>query len=107
MRMRHVATGLAVALLPVWLGLCLFRDRSMNENFATVSDGMTQDQVIRIMGAPANIGDCRGVFAPYRLDECAETYIYRSALAPLNPEYPVVFFDRGKTVIDKFDFSSP
>jgi hypothetical protein len=30
-----------------------------------------------------------------------------SAWAPLNPEYPVVWFDRQKRVIDKFDFASP
>jgi hypothetical protein len=108
MRTGYIAAGLAVVLvLAAWISFCVVRDRSMRENFVTVSDGMAQDQVIRIMGPPANIEDCRGPFAPHCLDECAQAYVYRSAWAPLNPEYPVVFFDEHMTVIGKFDFSSP
>jgi len=108
MKMRYIATGLTVVLLSgVWGGSCIVRDRSLRRNFAAISDGTTQDQVLRIMGAPWKVGGCYGEFAPYDLDKCAETYVYASTWAPLNPEYPVVWFDRRNLVIGKFDFSSP
>jgi hypothetical protein len=71
----------------LWGGCRVLRDRAMIENFTTISDGITRDQVRRI--------------------QCAETYMYASAWAPPNPEYPVVWFDRRKQVIGKFDFASP
>lgn len=80
----------------------------MSTNFAAVADGVTQDQVIQLMGTPHNVGGCYdGALAAYHLDGCAESYIHASAWVPLNPEYPVVWFDRQKRVIGKYDFASP
>jgi hypothetical protein len=79
----------------------------MTRNFTAVLDGMTQDQVRYVMGSPWHTGDCRGEFAPYQLGQCVEAYIYASAWAPLNPEYPVVWFDGRKRFIGKHDFVSP
>jgi hypothetical protein len=103
-----ITAGIAALLLSTaWGGSCVLRDRRMAESFRAVSNGMTQDQVKSVMGAPWRTGDCHGEFAPYQLDQCTEAYIYASAWAPLNPEYPVVWFDRDKQVVGKFDFVSP
>ena len=108
MQSRLIGAGLAALVLSaMWAGARVVRDRSMSKNFAAVSDGMTQDQVLHFMGRPWKTGDCRGKFAPYHLDECAETYVYASAWAPLNPEYPVIWFGRDKLAIGKFNFASP
>jgi hypothetical protein len=108
MKIRLMAAGLTVLLLSTtWGGSCVLRDRALTKNFTAVFDGMTQDQVKNVMGVPWRTGDCRSEFAPYQLDQCVQAYIYASAWAPLNPEYSVVWFDRRKQVIGKFDFVSP
>jgi hypothetical protein len=110
LKVRHYLKYLVLAalvLLVVWSVSCVVRDRALDAGFVKISVGMSETEVIGILGRPWRVTDCTGIFAPYKRPDCAETYIYRSAWAPLNPYYPVVWFGKDKHVIDKAPFSSP
>lgn len=103
--MRYVVAAALIAILPVW---GVFHDHNLAAGFATISNGMSQDTVKVLLGRPRDVRDCRsGEFVPRSLSDCVETYVYASVWAPLNPEYPVIWFNRDKQVIGKYDFSSP
>jgi hypothetical protein len=104
----YVAKILIVLWVASRAGSCVVHDSKLATGFAAISDGMTQDAVKAELGNPWNIRDCRsGEFRPSDLPNCVETYVYSSAWAPLNPWYPVVWFNRDGRVIGKFDISSP
>jgi hypothetical protein len=103
---RYVVIFALIALLPA---ACIVHDHNLAAGFATISDGMTQNAVKTTLGQPSGVLDCSpGIFAPPGLpDSCVEIYVYASTWEPLNPEYHVVYFDREKRVISKYDFASP
>jgi hypothetical protein len=105
---RGVKYVVLIALV-LWLASCEYRDHNLDAGFATISNGMSQDAVTQLLGRPRSVLDCSpGEFSPLReLSDCFQTYVYASAWAPLNPWYPVVWFDQHKRVIGKFEISSP
>jgi hypothetical protein len=67
----------------------------MSKNFAAVADGMAPDQMIRLTGTLQSVGrNHDDQHEVYHLDEGSESYIYLSARALLDPEYPVTWFDQ-------------
>lgn len=101
-----VAAAMLVAIA-AWIGSCVLRDRALGEGFLRVSAGMSESDVVGIIGDPKQITGCVGEFAPHEHPDCTKTYVYASAWAPLNPYYPVVWFGRDGRVIDKYPFASP
>jgi hypothetical protein len=98
----------ALACLGVWL---IHRhETQLDANFARVSIGMTEAQVVALVGQPKWRGRCGtsdyySFVTPVR--GSADCLVYASALAPLNPWYPVVFLSADGRVIDKYAYVSP
>jgi hypothetical protein len=108
-KLARFAVIAVIVLVPApCVGSCMLRDQILARGFATISNGMSQDAVIKALEPPRDTRDCGpGEFSPWGLPGCVETYIYASAWAPLNPEYPAVWFNRDKQVIGKSVFASP
>ena len=83
-------------------------DNNLFSKFDKVTIGMSKQQVVKMLGNPKIVNhECKWEFVSKQVDGCNEIYIYSSIWAPLNPEYPVIWFDKNNYVIDKFDFQSP
>jgi hypothetical protein len=106
----RIKVGYIVAAIVVLLpASCIVHDHNLHASFRTIAKGMSEGAVVSILGRPREIRDCSpGEFmATAGIPDCVETYVYASAWAPLIPEYPVVWFNRDKQVIDKYVFESP
>ena len=84
-------------------------DKKLLLSFDHITIGDSQCDVLTILGNPKfRVKGCDWEFAQRTFDiSCSETYLYASAFAPLIPEYPVIWFDNEKHVIDKYVYSSP
>ena len=98
-----------VFLLPI-LGIasCNHHDDALLSNFKTISADMSQQEVIKLLGRPTieKAPNCQWEFVQDKTG-CVELYVYASAWAPLIPEYPVIWFNGKKHVIDTYVYSSP
>lgn len=79
-------------------------------NFDRVRNGMSDRQVIVLLGNPKWRGRC-GTSDYYAFVDSKEgsvdCLVYASPFAPLNPYYPVVYLDGQNRVIDKYAYASP
>ena len=106
-----VSIILILVLAPfIFLGWALWRDRRLVKGFDKVADGVTQQDVVRLMGKPRKIEKCGEFFAPVLQSEinlCASEYLYTATFAPYTPQYYIVRFDGRGHVISKVPLSSP
>jgi hypothetical protein len=68
---------------------------SPGKGWDSILIGMTESQVRAAMGTPWSIHGCKWEFVHSESQFCAKTYVYTSGLAPVIPDYPVVFFDKA------------
>jgi len=101
---KGLVTGL-IALVPASLvSFGIVRESSLGADFERVSVGMSEQQVIRVMGRLGWTERCPSgpLTDPCLPDRCVEAYVYPSSFAPLIPEYWVV-----RQVVGKLDCQSP
>jgi hypothetical protein len=105
-----LATLAAIAAAGLWLWLDRRHEAELNSNFDRVSVGMTDRQVVALLGDPKWRGRC-GTSNYYSFVEpikgSADCLVYASSFAPLNPWYPVIFLGRDGRVIAKYTYASP
>ena len=107
MRISEWVIGLVV-LLPLSLVVsCTVHDQVLAARFQKVGQGMSQVEVVDLLGAPRDTLDC-GTPGPFteRRQDCVKTYLYPSWGMPLLPSMWVVRFDARGVVIDKYRFVS-
>jgi hypothetical protein len=110
-RRRDYRGGLiTIAVITLVVSSCIWREDGLAHNFDRVTRGMTDQQVIDLLGQPNWRGRC-GTSDYYSFVEpiagSTDCLVYASPLAPLNPRYPVVFLGKDNRVLDKYDFASP
>jgi hypothetical protein len=102
---------LILVLAPfIFLSCAFWRDRSLSTGFNKITDGATQQEVVRLMGKPKKVEKCGEFFGPIPESEiniCASEYLYAATFAPYTPEYFIVRFDGRGHVISKVPLSSP
>ena len=95
----------AVGAIAVTLGWCFYRNSRITAGYERVSVGASNEQVLRLLGAPSWVEACGKSFGTPK-PNCTE-YIYRDSFAPLLPVYYSVSFDTSGRVADKYVYSSP
>jgi hypothetical protein len=102
---------LLVVLIPLLvLGWAYLRDGSLAKGFGKISDGATQQDVVRLMGRPKKVEMCGEFFGPIpesEMQHCVSEYLYAATFAPYTPSYYIVRFDGAGHVISKVPLSSP
>ena len=83
----------------------LHRNFKLATNFARVHAGLTDNEVLAVLGRPSWVEPCGKSFGTPR-NECVD-YIYRNSFAPLIPEYWSVSFNTRKQVVDTYVYESP
>jgi hypothetical protein len=109
MKLHRVLMGSLILLVPtVFVFLGIRRDGYLSSGFEKVSNGMSRQEVVAIMGTLKRTLRCdEPMFAAPDLRKCAQIEVYPVSFAPLDPGYYAIYFDRDKRVIYKFEFQSP
>ncbi len=102
---------LIVVLTPFMaLGWAYLKDSALAKGFDKITDGTTQQDVLRLMGKPKKVEKCGEFFGPIpksEMEGCVTEYVYAATFAPYTPQYYVVRFDESGRVISKDPLSSP
>jgi hypothetical protein len=97
-----LATGI-LALVIGWLVYGYFYDERLEHKFDRVLSGMTEHQVLSVMGKPDNVGKC-GELGGIP-DGCYQEYLYDEMLPTITTW--AVFFNTQGRVIGKYEYQSP
>jgi hypothetical protein len=92
-------------VIAMTLGWCFYRNSRITAGYQGVNVGASNEQVLRLLGAPSWVEACGKSFGTLKRN-CTE-YIYRDSFAPLLPVYYSVSFDTSGHVVDKYVYSSP
>jgi outer membrane protein assembly factor BamE (lipoprotein component of BamABCDE complex) len=87
------------------LAFAIHRNSRLASDFDRVHAGMTDKEVLSVLGKPSWIEPCGKSFGRLRAD-CTE-YVYRNSFAPFDPQYWTVSFDNDRQVVNTFVYSSP
>src|SRR6516165_5459124 len=79
---------------------CYLRDTKLERGFDKISNGMTEQQVVAVMGKPSSTGKC-GRIGGFPAG-CSKEYLYNTPY-PLVPVTWAVFVDGNGHVIDKYE----
>jgi hypothetical protein len=108
MKKRHKRSGLVVSaavmtLLLVMFTACYFHDSLLERRFQSVTEGMSEPEVLSVLGKPHSIEPCTGVVGyPH---DCSREYVYFGYM-PTITSWGVFLNERG-TVVGKYRFESP
>lgn len=91
-----------VSLGTVW---GLHRNSRLHSQFRAIQHGMSQAEVVRLLGTPSWSEPCGKTFGDPR-PNCTE-FLYKNSFAPLVPEYHSVSFDPSGHVVETYIYSSP
>jgi hypothetical protein len=97
-----VALSLATLLLTLFTS-CYVHDSMLERKFPRVSKGMTEQQVVSILGRPDDVGRC-GEFGGI-VERCAQEYVYHPRQFYNIVEW-VVFLDEQGIVVDTYKYMS-
>ena len=104
MKWKSYFIGTLILILPV---TCTIKDQMLLSNYNKISLGMSEKEVIDLLGQPKiKNSKCEWTFV-IKVEKCDEIYVYSTAWAPLIPEYPVIWFDKNKNVLEKYIYHSP
>jgi hypothetical protein len=106
-KMRHKAAVLFLAFggLVALIAWGFHRNSVIAARFRAVHAGVSETEVVRLLGKPSWVEPCGKSFGTPR-PNCTE-YIYRDSFAPLIPEYHSVALDNSGRVLDDYVYSSP
>jgi putative hemolysin len=109
MKFRGYLTAALIVLLPAaGIAYCTIRDGRLDANFKSVSLGMSPEQVVDTMGTPSWDGKCGTRPLTGRLPpDCVREFGYADTLAPLTPEYWLIWFGSNERVIHTAKLVSP
>jgi hypothetical protein len=86
------------------------RDRALELDYGRIRIGMSESQVIEILGEPKRDEKCGDFLGPIAGEEakgCAHEFLYASTFAPAVPQYFVVRFGENGRVKCKAVYTSP
>ncbi len=107
-RMRYKAAVFVLALVglvALTIAWGFYRNSRIDTRFSAVHVGVSEMEVVRLLGKPSWIEPCGKSFGTPK-PNCNE-YIYRNSFAPLIPEYYSVMLDSGGHVLDTYVYESP
>jgi hypothetical protein len=111
---RTLALALALACVVLvgifWLACAILRDHRLYTNFEKIQNGMSEREVIRLMGKPTRVENCGKIWAPVpksELQGCVEELFYASPFAPALTQYYVIRLGAGQRVVEVAPYSSP
>lgn len=84
----------------------ILKVRFYDKEFATISDGSSQDAVLARMGRPWKREPC-GEYIGGVAPGCTQEFIYAHPYAPYMPQYWVIQFDKDKRVVSHVNQISP
>jgi hypothetical protein len=84
------------------LGRMLIRQRRINAGISNILIGMTESQVVELLGKPAELRPCSQI---PKVSSCKEEYVYYPPFELVS--YWTVSFDQQGKVMDKFHWQSP
>jgi hypothetical protein len=94
----------------VWLWRAHRHDERIASGFDSIMVGMSDEHAIELLGKPNRRARC-GTDDYYDFVDAkpgsADCLFYASSLAPLIPQYHVLFLGPDNRVIDKYVYSSP
>jgi hypothetical protein len=92
-----------MTLLLVILTACYFHDSILERRFQRVTEGMSEPEVLSVLGKPSRIEPCRGVVGyPHH---CSREYLYFGYM-PSITSWGVRLNERG-AVVGKYRYESP
>jgi hypothetical protein len=101
---RRILVALPFAVAVAALLFCYFRDRKLERGFDRITTGMTEQQIVAVMGKPSSTGKC-GELGGFP-DGCSKEYLYNTPY-PFVPVTWAIFIDVRGYVIDKYEYQSP
>src|SRR4051812_11495467 len=82
---------ITIAVITLCVGSCIWREDGLARNFDRVTRGMTDQEVMDLLGKPNWRGRC-GTSHYYSFVEpvagSSDCLVYASPFAPMNPRYP-------------------
>jgi hypothetical protein len=104
---RYLVIALFLALPICWITSRVVAESFLEAGFDKVSLGMSENEVIALMGRPDEVNHCTGLLARREDPNCALGYLYYSAWGRFLPWYPAIWFGSDRTVTHKYAFVSP
>jgi hypothetical protein len=92
----------AILVITSWLAYAAMRDRWINHRYNRVSEGMTQQQVVSVMGRPDRTGPCGELGGSP--DGCVFEYLYFPRSLTITAW--AVFFDKSGNVVGRYYYVS-
>jgi hypothetical protein len=106
MRLRPAAIlSLVAVLIGVTLGYACYRNTQLEKNFPRIHAGLTDKEVLAILGKPSWVEPCGKSFG--NLKQNCTQYLYRNSFVPLIPEFYSVEFNNDRHVVDSYVYESP
>jgi len=100
-----LAIGLIMCLIIGAGAFAAHRNSRLAQDFGRIHVGLTDREVLSVLGKPSWIEACGKSFGNPKAD-CTE-YIYRNSFAPLIPYYWSVSFNDSRQVVDTYVYGSP
>lgn len=94
----------------LWLASAILRDHRLYSNFGKIQNGMSEREVVRLMGKPTRVETCGEFWAPvpqWELQGCVKELFYASPFAPAAPQYYVIRLGADQRVVEVAPYSSP
>ena len=97
--------SLVAVLIGVMLGYACYRNTQLEKNFPRIHAGLTDKEVVAILGKPSWVEPCGKSFGDPK-QNCTQ-YLYRNSFVPLIPEFYAVEFNTDRHVVDSYVYESP
>ncbi len=106
MRLRSAATlALVILLIGSAIAFACYRNTQLEKNFPRIHAGLTDKEVVAILGKPSWVEPCGKSFGDPK-QNCTQ-YLYRNSFVPLIPEFYAVEFNSDRHVGDMYVYESP
>ena len=108
MKKWHKRQGLIISTAVITLLLllftsCYFHDSLLERRFETVKEGMSEQDVLSVLGKPHSVASCSGVVG--YPNDCSREYVYFAYLPTIMSWR--VFLNEHGIVVGKYRFESP
>lgn len=106
-RLAAITSVVIVLLVGARMAVAFHRFARIEREFKSVQAGQARSSVLEVLGTPNyRLGEC-GTLGDGAPPGCTLEYVYSYPLAPLVPNYYVVYFSANERVVDTAFLSSP
>jgi hypothetical protein len=103
----NVTRGVILLVPVVAVSWCTARDHLLEAHFEKVTEGMSRDEVVHLMGKPGWEGRCGAKMPTGLPTPCANELGYSETLAPLLPRFYLIWFGNDGRVVRTAPITSP